>query len=141
MFGVVRIGLIVTTLGVVACGEPDDPPVPRAFADREQLSGCGRVERTWDDGSLEREGEVACLLDAVDAGQRGELVYVEFTVEGDPITHYLRVLGRDDVEVITDTTADEFGRQGWRVRQCSGLSLTEDGALEGVACDAGSPLE
>ena len=65
--------------------------------ERPQAAGCGRVERTRDDGPLEREGEVACLLDAVDAGQRGELVYVEFSVEGDPITHYLRVLGRDDV--------------------------------------------
>jgi hypothetical protein len=58
------------------------------------------------------------------------------TDEGDPITHYIRVLDPDDVEMITDTTADEFGVQGWRIRRCSGFSLNNDGFLEGVACDA-----
>jgi len=42
--------------------------------------------------------------------------------------------------MITDTTADELGAQGWRIRRCSGFSLNNDGFLEGVACDAGSPM-
>jgi hypothetical protein len=63
VFDVVRVGLVVTALGVVACGGTDEA-VPATFADREPLPSCGRIERNWDDGPLERNGAVACLLDA-----------------------------------------------------------------------------
>jgi hypothetical protein len=62
-----------------------------------------------------------CILDAFAEGRRAELVRTWATEEGDPITEYVRVLGRSTVEVFQDSTSDSFDDSGWSHRVCRGL--------------------
>lgn len=62
-----------------------------------------------------------CLRDAVSEGRTAEAAVSFGTVEGDPITTYLRVRKNGSVEVFTDSTQDKFGSGVWERRTCRSL--------------------
>jgi hypothetical protein len=70
-----------------------------------------------------------CILQAFAAGRPAELVITFATIEGDPITNYVRVLDAGRVELFTDTTRDSYGSQGWVHSSCTDLDEAEDGQL------------
>jgi len=89
---------------------------PSEFRDRATLPSCGSVEESID-GSLP-PAAVACF-DAALGGIRGaELRVVSYTVEGDSIFSYYRALTGGGVEVLIDSTEDDYGTRGWAWRSC-----------------------
>jgi hypothetical protein len=72
---------------------------------------------------------------ALAQGGRAELVVTLATVEGDPFTEYVRVLGRDRVEVFVDSTRDSEagGEARWSHWLCRGLE-EHAGFLERLHC-------
>jgi hypothetical protein len=79
---------------------------------------CGSYENRNEPVSAEQRQKTRCLLDAFAAGRPAELVFTTYTIEGDPITEYYRVLGPGSVEVFIDSTQDSFGSQEWTHLLC-----------------------
>lgn len=114
--------------------EPTGSPDDRAYQqwlEREPLPDCGSQWFTWrfdSDASMVDFNHARCLRDASAQGSSGGEAIERFTtVEGDPITRYLRVLPGGEVEVFTDSTLDHLGSGRWHHATCSDL----DQALAG----------
>ena len=50
-----------------------------------------------------------CLLEAFEEGRGAELITTQTSVEGDPITRYIRVHENGTVEIFHDATQDQYG--------------------------------
>lgn len=139
-----RVGLPVLVLWALvaagcgsAQGEADGPPVPT----RPQLSppatvvDCGRYENLNRPGGPTEEERAAdrCFLDAFEQGRPAALVVTRATVEGDPITTFLRVLPGGRISSVVDGTQDSFGSGEWAAYECTGLSAGD--WLEPTGCE------
>ncbi|CAM3179765.1 hypothetical protein NODU109028_01990 [Nocardioides dubius] len=62
-----------------------------------------------------------CMRDALRERRTAEAVVTLTTVEGDPVTTYLRLRRNGTVEVFTDATQDKFGSGTWERRTCRRL--------------------
>ncbi len=111
--GAVLAVLLTAAVVAVVVVERD----PAAFRDRAALPSCGSA--TGEAGDAGPPPAAAACLDAALRGARGaELRVVAFTTEGDPVTSYYRALPGGGVEVLVDSTQDEFGTGGWSRRSC-----------------------
>lgn len=100
-------------------GAPDDAAY-RAWRDRTPYASCGeQFLSPFLDGAALAYAD--CLRDAVAESRAAEAVVTFTTVEGDPITSYLRVRPNGTVEVFTDSTQDKFGSGTWERRTCRRL--------------------
>lgn len=110
---------------VVATGCGLLPPVPPDWvANRQPLPACGEEVR-----ALGEAGDVAartCLLDAHVEGRPAELISTQPTIEGDPITRYVRVHENGVVEIFVDATRDRFGSGTWERLRCETLTAVPD---------------
>jgi hypothetical protein len=89
---------------------------PWSFLTREDLTSCGEVTRGVA-GEVPPNGP-ACLLTAQANGTGAELKVTDYTVEGDPIFTYYRVVpGRSGMEVFIDSR-DGYGKKGWTHNYC-----------------------
>ena len=98
--------------------------VPEWVANRQPLASCGT--EVLDQGQAHDEGARLCLLEAYQAGRGAELISTEPTVEGDPITTFIRVHENGVVEVFVDATRDRFGSGEWERIVCDALVPVED---------------
>lgn len=94
---------------------------------------CGRYENRNEPASAEQRRKNECLLDAAAAGRPAELVITYYTVEGDPITSYYRVVGPRQIEILVDSTRDSFGAQKWTHELCAEI-VQDSGFLYGERC-------
>lgn len=90
---------------------------PLAFRNRIRLTSCGTYEL--------RQGEQvpstarACLAQAREDGVSAELTHSAPSLEGQATVTYDRTLVDGTREVWTDSTRDDFGRQGWQRAVCA----------------------
>jgi hypothetical protein len=103
---------------VAGCGLlPSDPP--DWVTDRPGLPACGVEEAGHGEFDIAKR---TCLLDAFEAGRGAELISTLVTIEGDPITQYIRVHPDATVEIFVDATRDAFGSGTWERLICRRLS-------------------
>ena len=95
---------------------------PLSYLTRSQLPSCG-VEDTRGGGQWNIEAR-QCFWEAYQAGREAEFVSTRPTVEGDPFTVTLRVLGPSRVEIFIDATRDAYGG-GWHRLTCGSLALSD----------------
>ena len=111
---------------LVGCGILT-PPVPSGMPEwvalRRPLPACGS-ERIGPAGGANRDAR-ACLLAEYDSGGEGELVSELTTVEGDPVTQYLRVHANGTIEMFVDGTRDPLGSGAWERYVCRALVPVE----------------
>ena len=120
--------VVIAALALLPAGCAD--PVEQQWQDRASLPTCGAVDLHQGEAlKQDARDEVACLKDALDSGEGGELRVEYPTVEGDPITAYYRVTPDGGTEIYEDSTADPNGSQEWSFGSCP----TPAGALD-VAC-------
>ena len=117
-------------------------PTPPEIRRLEPLPSCGweLVQRTTEGDVYDAEAR-DCLWEAYQAGEQAELISTSPTVEGTIIREIYRVLARDEIEVIMDTTHDHLGSRRWELYRCTGLerrTAPEDPGyiyFEGTGCD------
>ncbi|HEX7197715.1 MAG TPA: hypothetical protein VF364_12895 [Candidatus Limnocylindria bacterium] len=95
--------------------------VPEWVANRQPLESCG--EETPEGLNADAR---ACILDAYETGSGAELISTQNSVEGDPITRYIRVHENGVVEIFHDATRDSFGSGEWERLLCAGLIPVAD---------------
>ena len=110
-------GLAVAVLAV-GCGMLPGA-MPEWVANRQPLESCG--EEVLDQGDLPDEAARRCLLEAYEAGRGAELISTQPTVEGDPVTTFVRVHENGVVELFLDATRDRFGSGTWERLVCDAL--------------------
>jgi hypothetical protein len=111
-----RPAAILAAILVTGCGLL---PAPDWVVNRRPLPSCGEEMLEQGEG-----GDVAlrtCLLEAYQEGRPAELVSTQPTIEGDPITRYIRVHENGVVEIFHDATRDRFGSGGWERLVCDRL--------------------
>jgi hypothetical protein len=99
-------------------------PVPEWVANRQPLESCG--EEVLDQGEPHDQAVRGCLLQAFEEGRGAELISSQPTIEGDPITRYVRVHENGVVEIFVDATRDRFGSGRWERIVCDDLVPVED---------------
>jgi hypothetical protein len=67
-----------------------------------------------------------CLLQAFDAGRGAEVITTQTSVEGDPITRYIRVHDNGTIELFVDATRDAYGSGEWERLRCERLTPVAD---------------
>ena len=94
-------------------------PEPDWITNRLPLTSCG-VEDVGVEGDYDA-GARDCLLAAYEAGEGAELISTQTSVEGDPITRYLRVHENGVIELFVDATRDRYGSGTWERLTCDRL--------------------
>ncbi|MDQ2674284.1 MAG: DUF4362 domain-containing protein [Chloroflexota bacterium] len=93
--------------------------MPDWITNRLPLTSCGvedlGVERTFDADAR------SCLLAAHQRGSGAELISNVVSIEGDPITRYLRVHDNGVIELFVDATRDRYGSGRWERLRCDRL--------------------
>jgi hypothetical protein len=92
---------------------------------RRRMPSCGTY--TAGEGELSAEDAAIreCFLAAFREGTQKELTVTAPSLEGDPITTIYRVLGRGDLELFVDASADTFAAVKTYHQRCT--SVAEDG--------------
>ncbi len=110
----------VGLLAILLCGCGVLPSVePEWVVNRKPLESCGREQVGHGEGI-----DVAartCLLQAFEDGRGAELVSTVTSIEGDPITRFVRVHENGTVEIFVDATRDRFGSGEWERLRCDSL--------------------
>jgi len=120
--------VLATGITVVGCGG-DGPPT--AFEDRSNVPSCGEVTVTPYPETGAAPHEFDCLRTAAASGDSAELEITSGTVEGDPITTWLRVLDAERTEIFIDNSEDEFrGEAAWVRYECPSLTFDDAGYAE-----------
>src|SRR5919106_1454468 len=101
---------------------------PDWVVNRNPLPSCG--EEVLGQGQAGDGAARTCLLEAFQEGRPAELISTQSTIEGDPITRYLRVHENGVVEIFVDGTRDRFGSGHWERMRCQGLVAVEEASAE-----------
>jgi hypothetical protein len=105
---------------VLLCGCGLLPSVqPEWVVNRKPLESCGQEQVGHGEGT-----DVAartCLLEGFEGGRGAELISTVTSVEGDPITRFVRVHENGTVEIFVDATRDQFGSGAWERLVCERL--------------------
>jgi hypothetical protein len=109
----VGLGTLVLLAGCAFLVQPD------WIVNRLPLELCG-TEHVDQGGDFDVEAR-RCLLAAYDAGEGAELITTQQSVEGDPITRFIRVHVNGTVEMFVDATQDRFGSGEWERYRCERL--------------------
>jgi hypothetical protein len=110
--------VVAGALFLAACGILPGP-VPEWVVNRQPLESCG--EEVLSQGEPHDQAVRGCLLQAFEDGRGAELISRQPTIEGDPITRYLRVHENGVVEIFVDATGDRFGSGRWERIVCDEL--------------------
>jgi hypothetical protein len=108
------------TILVAGCGVLAPASQPDWITNRLPLTLCG-VEDVAQGGEGMNIDARRCLLAAYQAGDGAELISTQPTIEGDPITRYIRVHENGTVELFVDATQDAFGSGRWERYRCERL--------------------
>ena len=112
---------VSATMALAGCGLLVFGGTPDWVEQRPPLPLCGRETPGQVDSAARR-----CLLDAFQSGGEGELVSTMTSIEGDPITRYVRVYADGVVEVFHDATRDRYGSGTWERLRCRALVPVEE---------------
>ena len=126
-----RTAAILAAVAVTGCGLMPQA-TPDWVTNRLPLPSCG--EET---NALNAEAR-ACLLEAFETGHGAEIISTDTTIEGDPITSYIRVHENGVIEIFVDATQDRFGSGEWERLRCETLDRVADA---NVPNNAGFPEE
>jgi hypothetical protein len=113
---------LVVLLALAGCGFFAAPP-PDWVTNRQPLEPCG--EEAYGHGEGVDVEARECLIAAFEAGRGAELITTMTSVEGDPITRYIRVHENGTVEIFHDATQDQYGSGGWERLRCERLVAVE----------------
>ena len=108
-------GFLAAAALIVGCGILP-AAVPEWVANRQPLESCGEETDQFDQAAR------TCLLEAFESGRGAELVSTQATIEGDPITRFIRVHENGVVEIFVDATRDRFGSGEWERVRCETLN-------------------
>ena len=114
----VLVAAMLSGCGLLPSGPPD------WVANRLPLPGCG--EEVIGQGGEFDVAARTCLLEAFESGDGAELISTQTSVEGDPITRYLRVHENGTIELFVDATRDRFGSGEWERLHCERLVPVAD---------------
>ena len=115
--------LLLILLVLAGCGFFAVPP-PDWVVNRQPLESCG--EEAYGRGEGVDVAARQCLLAAFEAGRGAELITTMTSVEGDPITRYIRVHENGTVEIFHDASQDQYGSGGWERLRCERLVSVEE---------------
>ena len=119
-----RVGQLVLGIAIIAlagCALLGYGMPPDWVEQRTPLPLCGREAAGQIDSAARR-----CLLEAFQSGGEGELISTIISVEGDPITRYVRVYADGAVEIFHDATHDRYGSGTWERLRCRALVPVEE---------------
>ena len=109
----IAAGLLAAAV-LAGCGILPSAP-PEWVVNRQPLESCGEEIDTLNAAAR------ACLLEAFESGRGAEIISTQATIEGDPITRYIRVHDNGVVEIFIDATRDRFGSGEWERLVCDRL--------------------
>jgi hypothetical protein len=115
------LALGIATIALAGCGLLGYGKPPDWVEQRTPLPLCGEETAGQVDSAARR-----CLLEAFQSGGEGELISTMTTVEGDPITRYVRVYADGVVEIFHDATRDRYGSGRWERLRCRALVPVEE---------------
>ena len=115
--------LVATTMLSAGCGFLPSAP-PDWVTNRLPLDSCG--EETLGQGEAGDADVRMCLLEAYEDGRPAEMISTQPTIEGDPITRYIRVHENGVVEIFVDATRDGFGSGEWERLRCEMLVSVDE---------------
>lgn len=109
--------------------EPTAAPTPAEITWRSALPSCGAASPR--PGTEPQESLTPSVIDCLSDGRRrdgGEFALTLYTIEGDPIVHYLRAApATNEVEVLVDSSKDHFGGgPGWHRITCTIVELSPE---------------
>jgi hypothetical protein len=107
--------LLTTALALGACGLLPSTQ-PDWIVNRQPLAACGVEDANAFNADARR-----CLLAAHEAGTGAELISTMTSVEGDPITRWIRVHENGTIELFVDATQDAYGSGEWERYRCERL--------------------
>jgi len=133
--GVLADGPSATTVFTLSSDVPD------MVRQRTRLLSCGTEEQFVEDGMRGPSGPNidyrSCFTNALDAGQRAELVSYQSVGAGinyEFIATIFRANADGTITLLEDRTHDGSGAGGWILTTCDGLRTTADGLFEFDAC-------
>jgi hypothetical protein len=97
---------------------------PGWVTNRLPLESCG-AEDVGQEGDMNVQAR-QCLLAAYQAGAGAELISTQVSIEGDPITRFIRVHENGTVELFVDATRDAYGSGEWERYRCERLVPVAD---------------
>jgi hypothetical protein len=115
--------LVATILLGAGCGFLPSVP-PDWVTNRLPLDSCG--EEVLGQGEAGDVDVRMCLLEAYEDGSPAEMISTQPTIEGDPITRYIRVHENGVVEIFVDATRDQFGSGEWERLQCEEIVSVDE---------------
>jgi hypothetical protein len=118
-----RLAALLTLAAATGCGLLP-PALPDWIVNRQPLPSCG--EEVLEQGQAGDVEMRTCLLEAYRDGRPAELISTFPTIEGDPITQYIRVHENGVVEIFVDATRDRFGSGAWERMVCDELTPVDE---------------
>ncbi len=118
--------LLAVVAALASCGESTREP--------EGITSCGRYTSLNRPLTVRQREMNRCFVDAFRRGEPARLVVTLATVEGDPITSRLTVLGERRLRAVVDTSKDRFGDGRTYWVHCTGVTTTRFG-IHPTGCD------
>ena len=112
------------------------PETPATVINRSPLPFCG-VEQGAGPGVTVNAEVRGCFLGAYREGTGAEYASIQMTIEGDPIATIMRTLPGGGVELLIDSTQDQYGEDHWRRITCRTVNIDPRQVFGPDACDDG----
>ncbi len=115
------------------------PDTPAAVINRSPLPFCG-VEQGAGPGVTVNAEVRGCFLGAYREGTGAEYASIQMTIEGDPIATIMRTLPGGGVELLIDSTQDQYGEDHWRRITCRTVAIDPRDVFGPDQCDEGNVI-
>ena len=115
------------------------PDTPAAVTNRSHLPFCG-VEQGAGPGVTVNAEVRGCFLGAYREGTSAEYASIQMTIEGDPIATIMRTLPGGGVELLIDSTQDQYGEDHWRRITCRTIVIDPRNLFGHDQCDEGEVI-
>jgi hypothetical protein len=113
------------------------PETPAAVVNRSPLPFCG-VEQGAGPGVTVNAEVRGCFLGAYRDRAGAEYASIQMTIEGDPIATIMRTLPGGEVELLIDSTQDQYGEAQWRRITCRTIRIDSRNVFGPDGCDEGT---
>lgn len=124
-----RAGFLLALLVLAGCGDERGSPLSESIEGRRRLPSCGSYVVPLGELAANQRSIRDCFVAAFEAGEPMEVTLTTTTVEGDPIVTIYRVLGRHDLELFVDSSADRFAAEDLAHLRCRTLAEAGNGLL------------
>jgi len=104
------------------------------------LPFCG-VEQMAGPASTVNAEVRGCFLGAYREGTGAEYASIQTTIEGDPIATIMRTLPGGGVELLIDSTQDQYGEAHWRRITCRTVAIDPRNVFGPDGCDEGTVIQ